>query len=949
MANPACPEPIRLKGLLDGTLPEGEQAALNGHLETCEPCQETLESLVAGGESWWERARQLGREQVGCGGALQRVMAQMRAEPAGQREAAHADPAAESLRAWLDAPARPGHLGRLGPYEVLEVIGRGGMGVVLRAFDPTLNRLVAIKVLAPQLAAGGSARKRFLREAQSAAAVSHEHVIAIHAVAEANGLPYLVMPLVRGVSLQDRLDRAGPLPLPEILQIGLQTAEGLAAAHAEGLIHRDIKPANILLSIVSGQSPALKTDGERAKASGPRTVVKITDFGLARAVHDGGLTQSGVIAGTPQYMAPEQARGERLDPRADLFSLGGVLYAMCTGQPPFQAGNTPALLRRVCEAEPRSIREINPAIPDSLVDLIARLHAKDPADRIQTAAEVAGLLRDHFAHVQHSLRVRPSAQTVSQSPPAEPGLGRWLLTRHRETVAVVLLVLISGLALLEAADVTRVRQAVAAFFSKPAPEVEPPPEETLTLRYGWKVGQTYPYAVRIVAEGETVDEVMDGNSVYAVRSVTEDGTTLIHHGRLFSHQRAKQGIPVRVGPSRLGMFSPFTGVFGVSGFPGESELVLDASGKILRANGSSQLPYALGNLSQLVLEPLGAGGQRAWEETRSTTMEVFGGELVHHTFGPANLGPPWSSPSGRRAMQARAAGGALLAVERRAYSVGSPAGDAVEIRKDYELRSKEMQGGVPRVRLAGDGRITFDVRAGLPRALEFRATLETATRRTPLTVTCKLLEGGEREQALHPPTAGRAALSEADLENLLADLQAADDARQQQAASRLAQVEVSPARRAEVARKLASLLDSTDLLTRSHAARALGVWGSADDVPALLRVLQDGEPQPRWGAIEALARLGGERAIEAVAERLADFLDRGAASKALQGLGAQAEPAIRGQLTSADDGARLEACKLLQTLGTRASVADLETAARDPNGQVSQAAQEALKAIASRP
>ena len=242
---------------------------------------------------------------------------------------------------FLDPPAEPGDLGRFGPYRVQGVIGRGGMGVVLRAFDTSLHRLVAIKVLAPELAANASARRRFLREARAAASVVHDHVVTIHAVDEAKGLPYLVMRLVEGKSLQDRLDREGPLGLAEILRIGRQAAQGLAAAHAQGLVHRDIKPSNILL----------ENGVER---------VKITDFGLARAVDDASLTQSGVVAGTPQYMAPEQARAEAVDHRADLFSLGSVMYAMCTGVPPFRAASALAVLRRVADDTPRPNREDNP-------------------------------------------------------------------------------------------------------------------------------------------------------------------------------------------------------------------------------------------------------------------------------------------------------------------------------------------------------------------------------------------------------------------------------------------------------------------------------------------------------------------------------------------------------------------------------------------------------------
>ena len=208
--------------------------------------------------------------------------------------------------AWLRLldppdPDRPETLGRLGSYEVLEVLGQGGMGVVLKARDPALDRTVAIKVLTPALAHAATARRRFAREARAAAAVGHEHIVAIHAVDEFRGLPYLVMQYIPGRSLQERLDASGPLEVKEILRIGTQAARALAAAHAQGVVHRDIKPANILL----------ENCVER---------VKLTDFGLARAIDDASLTQSGVIAGTPQYMAPEQARGEPVDARADLFS-----------------------------------------------------------------------------------------------------------------------------------------------------------------------------------------------------------------------------------------------------------------------------------------------------------------------------------------------------------------------------------------------------------------------------------------------------------------------------------------------------------------------------------------------------------------------------------------------------------------------------------------------------
>src|SRR5262245_9145031 len=347
-----------------------------------------------------------------------RTPAVHRAADAGstEAEAGNNDDGAPSLD-FLSPSTGPNSLGRLGHYDVREIVGRGGMGVVLRGFDEKLHRVVAIKLMAAQLATNATARKRFTREAQAHAAVSHDHVVTIHAVEEANGLPYLVMQYVSGVSLQERLDKSGPLQLAEIVRIGMQTAAGLAAAHAQGLIHRDIKPANILL----------ENGIER---------VKITDFGLARAAADASLTQSGIVAGTPQYMSPEQAEGKTIDQRTDLFSLGSVLYAMCTGRAPFRASASMAVLKRVCEETPRPIRETNPDIPDWLLAIIDKLHAKDPAERYQSAADVASLLNKHLAHLQH-----PSLAPLPVTTPAQPPTARrrrWVVT------AVVLLGLAAG-------------------------------------------------------------------------------------------------------------------------------------------------------------------------------------------------------------------------------------------------------------------------------------------------------------------------------------------------------------------------------------------------------------------------------------------------------------------------------------------------------------------------
>ncbi|MEI8382310.1 MAG: SUMF1/EgtB/PvdO family nonheme iron enzyme [Planctomycetota bacterium] len=305
------------------------------------------------------------------------------------------DPMAVSLD-FLQPPQRPESFGAIGGYDVLEVVGRGGMGIVLRAIDAKLNRVVAIKVLVPELAGNPQARRRFLREAQAAAAVCHDHVVTIHGVDDDEKLPFIVMEYIVGQSLQQKIDKSGPLGLKETLRIGMQIAAGLTAAHKQGLVHRDIKPANILL----------ENGVER---------VKITDFGLARASDEVAITQFGQIAGTPQYMSPEQAMGHSVDQRSDLFSLGSVLYTMCTGRPAFRADSTVAVLRRVCDETPRPISELNPDIPDWLVAIVERLMAKAPEQRFQSASEVANLLEQWLAHCQQPGSV-PRPATMTRQP-----------------------------------------------------------------------------------------------------------------------------------------------------------------------------------------------------------------------------------------------------------------------------------------------------------------------------------------------------------------------------------------------------------------------------------------------------------------------------------------------------------------------------------------------------
>jgi serine/threonine protein kinase len=424
-----CPECVPWQALFADTVPEEQRQSYQRHLESCPSCQAHLERVAADDEDLLGLARQVGDPTVAPADA---TLAGLVDHILDERPAGRPAPPEPADLYFLRPSDRPGVLGTLGAYEVQGVIGQGGMGVVLKAYEPALQRLVAIKVMAAAIAGSATARRRFTREAQAAAAVCHDHIVAVHGVGEAGGLPYLVMQYVAGESLQARLDRTGPLELAEVVRIGLQAASGLAAAHALGLIHRDVKPANILLE-----------DGLAR--------VKITDFGLARTADDVGLTQAGVVAGTPEYMAPEQARGEQVDHRADLFSLGSVLYACCTGLPPFRGPTPLAVLRQVNDEAPLPIRSLNPDVPAWLEALILRLLAKDPADRFQSAAEVAGLLEGYLAHLRQPATVPAPRLTPSPLAPRTPGVGARAAGRSsvwRPVLVSLSLVLSAGVILL---------------------------------------------------------------------------------------------------------------------------------------------------------------------------------------------------------------------------------------------------------------------------------------------------------------------------------------------------------------------------------------------------------------------------------------------------------------------------------------------------------------------
>jgi hypothetical protein len=330
------------------------------------------------------------------------------------------------LTSFLAPPQSPDEIGRLGEYRILKVLGAGGMGVVFKAEDPGLERLVAIKAMLPSMAASKGGRQRFLREAKAAAAIKHDHIVTIHQVGEDRGAPFLAMEFLEGEPLDARLTREGMLPPSEVCVLGRQIAEGLAAAHERGLIHRDIKPGNVWLETL-------------------RNRVKILDFGLARSVGDTAhITQSGAIIGTPAYMAPEQAMGKSVDHRCDLFSLGCLLYRASTGELPFKGSDTLSTLSALAMQTPRPPREVNPKVPAALSDLIARLLAKDPDERPASAREVAAALEQMQSHEMTTVRPggerKPAAATQTLAAPRSPA------SRHKVWIGLALGVLAAAVA-----------------------------------------------------------------------------------------------------------------------------------------------------------------------------------------------------------------------------------------------------------------------------------------------------------------------------------------------------------------------------------------------------------------------------------------------------------------------------------------------------------------------
>jgi serine/threonine protein kinase len=367
-----CPTTEQVRKYASGRLDEGQSVIIREHVSRCVTCQESVQKYES-------TVRDLGAPGVWLDPTVPAIEDSGLTLGHTPAEATVSEEEPDSVLAALFPNRQGSSLGWVDDYEVQGELGRGGMGIVFKGFDRVLHRVVAIKLLSPNLATTDRARRRFLREARAAAAINHPNIVTIHAVGEYRGIPYLVMEYVAGQSLRQRIhSERSPDPI-DVIRVAAQIAEGLAEAHAHGVIHRDIKPANIML----------EDTVER---------VKITDFGLAMVALDAAdLTSANQMIGTPAFMSPEQVLGAAIDARSDLFSLGSVMYAMVTHHSPFLGAHTLDVIRKVVEYIPQPLNEVDPQVPLALAQVVSKLLEKQPANRFQSAAEVATVLREQLA------------------------------------------------------------------------------------------------------------------------------------------------------------------------------------------------------------------------------------------------------------------------------------------------------------------------------------------------------------------------------------------------------------------------------------------------------------------------------------------------------------------------------------------------------------------------
>ncbi|MFK7736621.1 MAG: serine/threonine-protein kinase [Pirellulaceae bacterium] len=398
-----CPDIELLELCLETPPNHSDRDELLEHIADCPQCRTTLEWL-AGEPTWWQRSQAAlastlyedhrHSPTLHIAGSICPLSDQVAASQNAPQQLVEHE--IETLQRLLEPATHPELLGRLGRYELEELVGRGGMGLVFRAFDTDLHRVVAIKTLAIHLVPIESARERFVRESRACASLLHSHIVPIYDVVHDTPVPALVMQYVPGPSLDQWLEQHGAMEWRQALSLLSQLADALSAAHAEGLIHRDIKPGNVLV----------EADATRAL---------LADFGLVRTLDDASLTHSGMLAGTPDYMSPEQAKGEHATELSDLFSLGALAFTMLTGQPPFRAPEPFAVINQVIHKPHEFPLSVQNRVPSQLLVLVNRLLEKDPEDRFTSSAELYEALST-LKRLDHAGELTVGPLSISKLP-----------------------------------------------------------------------------------------------------------------------------------------------------------------------------------------------------------------------------------------------------------------------------------------------------------------------------------------------------------------------------------------------------------------------------------------------------------------------------------------------------------------------------------------------------
>ncbi|HUE85852.1 MAG TPA: protein kinase [Vicinamibacterales bacterium] len=611
----------------------------------------------------------------------------------------------------------------LGHYQIVREIGAGGMGVVYQAEDTTLGRQVALKILPPELAADEERRARFAREARAVAALNHPNIVTVYSVEQAAGTHFITMELVQGKTLAELLPAQG-VPLGRFFEIAIPLADAVAAAHQQGITHRDLKPANVMIG----------GDGR----------VKVLDFGLAKGLpgegHRGGglptrsATQAGHTVGTPAYMSPEQAQGERVDARSDIFSLGIVFYEMLTGRRPFEGSNPASVISAILRDTPRPLSELQPAVPRALARLVDRCLAKNPVDRFQSALD----LRHSLEEVKQDVDSGDAFVVARRSPAGRRPAKRWAAVAG---VAALVIAASTGLWLASSRDDSRALavpqlrnpvQVTAALDIESYPTWSPDGQRVAYQgndQAFWLLGN-HDIWVKQLGSGEAINLTKDSPANDRRPSWSPNGREIA----FFSNRDGEWGVwlvPALGGSPRKVLPLQDSSLGGIGNSWSAPQWARDGSTLFVLAGGGDEnviIVLALDTLEtttrvvlpqhesprrwDLSIRPDGgrfayleAGGGNP-ELTRLWTIDASGNQPIPLTDGRTSVWSPSWSNDGRRLFYASNRGGSWDLWQQVVAQDGSPMGDPLAVTAGVGMRSAAFSPDGTKLAYSVGGRVS---------------------------------------------------------------------------------------------------------------------------------------------------------------------------------------------------------------------------------------------------